>query len=124
MKKLITPIAAIFFTGVVSAATDAEIYHGFAKDNPDLASDWAYDTERSAVQPGIGSGTLALRGSAATAHLIYRGFEVDNPDLWSGDSSHHAVAVTPGIGSSTHSRHAVFRFEQIYNGFEKGNPDL
>ena len=124
MKKLITPIAALFFAGAVSAATDAEIYHGFAKDNPDLASDWAHDMERNAVQPGIGSGTADMRGSVASDHLIYRGFEVDNPDLWSGDSSRHAVAVIPGIGSSTHSTNAVFRFERIYNGFEKGNPDL
>lgn len=124
MKVLITPIAAVFFAGAVSAATDAEIYHGFAEGNNDLASDTVYDTQRSAVQPGIGGGTDSMRRSVATDHLIYRGFEVGNNDLYSGHSASHSMAVMPGIGSPRHSSDAGFSFDDIYHGFEKGNPDL
>lgn|GEM_PF-4964025 len=123
MKKLITPIVALFFAGGVYAATDAEIYHGFAEGNMDLASDTAYGTQSSAVQPGIGSG-VGMHHSGDVDHLIYRGFEVNNPDLWSGGSSSRSSAVMPGIGSSNMPGNDSFRFEDIYHGYATDNMDL
>ncbi|MEN8177754.1 MAG: hypothetical protein ABFS39_03960 [Pseudomonadota bacterium] len=124
MKKLMTPIALLVFVGSLNAATDAEIYHGFAKGNPDLETGATYEIARSAVQPGIGSGSDGMRSRVASDNQIYHGFERGNPDLWSG-SSGYSVAVVPGIGSSSHGRrHSTVTGNYIYHGFEKDNPDL
>ena len=80
MKKLLIPVAAIFFTGVVSAASDEEIYHGFAKDNLDLSSDTFSSVTRTAVQPGIGTGVGHSRSNTATDNDIYHGFDLGIPE--------------------------------------------
>ena len=124
MKKVISSIAIMLFAGTINAATDAEIYHGFAKGNPDLETGSGYDVHRSAVQPGIGSGSGMMRTGGFSANQIYHGFERGNPDLHSG-YSRYSVAAVPGIGSrSSASRHSVATDNDIYHGFEKDNPDL
>lgn len=123
MKKLIPAVAALLFVGSVSAATDAEIYHGFAKGNPDLSSGSSYSESRTAVQPGIGSGTGPSPVHGVSNNEIYHGFEKGNPDLWSG-ASRTASASVPGIGSRSGSASRHVSDNDIYHGFEKGNPDL
>ena len=126
MKKLISSVALVFIAGTANAATDSEVYHGFAKGNPDLETGSAYAITRTAVQPGIGSSTGMMRTRGLSDNQIYHGFERGNPDLYSGSSqTDYSVASVPGIGSgSATGRHSGFSHNDIYHGFEKGNPDL
>ncbi|MDJ0807403.1 MAG: hypothetical protein QNJ78_11270 [Gammaproteobacteria bacterium] len=124
MKKILTPIALMIITGSLNAASDAEIYHGFAKGNPDLETHSGYSMTRMAEQPGIGSGRRVMRSRGTSHNPVYQGFESDNPDLYSGLSG-HAVATIPGIGSSSQARRGSRVLDhEIYHGFEKDNPDL
>ena len=124
MKKILIPVAVIFFTGAVNAATDEEVYHGFAKGNSDLATSPAFASTRTAVQPGIGAGVGHSRANKATDNDIYRGFERGNPDLSSGSWTGHSVASVPGIGSSSGSGYSKYSDNDIYRGFEIDNQDL
>ena len=126
MKKIISSVAILFFAGTINAATDAEIYHGFAKGNPDLEHGSSSSMARTAVQPGIGSGSGEMRSGRVSDHQIYHGFERGNPDLWTGSArSGYSVATVPGIGSSSKTgRLSVFSDNDIYHGFEKDNLDL
>ncbi len=123
MKMLVTSVSTLLFVGSVCAATDAEIYHGFAMGNPDLST----ETSTSAAgQAGIGSDSGNYRTVGATSNDIYHGFEMDNADLWSGFSdSRNASASVPGIGTqSGRTRRHAFTDNDIYHGFERNNPDL
>lgn len=124
MKKVLIPIAAILFTGAVNAATDEEIYHGFAKDNLDLSSGPYYGEARSAVQPGVGGGVGLSRRNEATNNDIYHGFERGNPDLYSGTWTGQSTAAMPGIGSPSEYGYSKTTDNDIYHGFEKDNLDL
>lgn len=124
MKKLLIPVAAIFFTGAVNAATDQEIYHGFAKGNLDLSTGSVTSVTRTAMQPGIGAGAGLSRSNKASDNDIYHGFEHGNPDLWSGSWTGYSVASMPGIGSSSGSGYSRYSDNDVYHGFEKGNFDL
>ena len=125
MKKITSTAAVMFFASTLHAATDTEIYHGFANGNPDLQTGGTPSMTHTAVQPGIGSSTGQMRSKRVSDHQIYRGFERGNPDLYSGSThSGYSVAAVPGIGSGSKSQRSVFTDNDIYHGFEKGNPDL
>ncbi len=81
MKKILSSVVLMFFAGTLNAATDAEIYHGFAKGNPDLETDVNQQLVRTAVQPGTGSRSHDVGQSVMTDNFIYHGFEKGNPDL-------------------------------------------
>ena len=112
MKKLVTPIATVLFAGTVHAASDAEVYHGWATGNPDLSSDVV--TAKSDPSP------------YSHDAIVYNGFENGNSELAFGSkSAADQVANQPAIGDSvnTVNRSSLSGFS-IYNGFEIGNPEL
>ena len=98
MKTTIVSLSMLLFVGVVHAASDVEIYHGFAQGNPDLSSDVITQIPSSRHR--------------VTDIDIYHGFAKGNPDL-----SSDIVTQIP------YSRHRVTD-NDIYHGFEVGNPDL
>lgn len=102
ITKVITATASLVLVGSVSAATDAEIYHGFADGNPDLSTEFGSDSVTTSVQPGIGD-------SFDSYHDWVRG----NPDLYSGK----------GVRSDRTDRTSSADFD-IYHGIAEGNPDL
>ena len=121
MKQTLAAAIALLFAGSLQAASDAEVYHGFAAGNPDLS------TERfTAHNRSSDSGTGFDR-------LVYNGFEVGNPELstagGSGASPDEVAMIgsPPAVGSGTGGFGGdsdPFRQWSIYNGFEVGNPDL
>ncbi len=123
MKKSIIAISALLFTGAAGAASDWEIYRGFAPGNPDLSTGSTYKSVASAVQPGIGSSTGTRSHSPATDYDIYRGFASGNSDLSSDMAPSLRTANAPGIGEGTGLRGSASN-HFIYHGFEKDNPDL
>ena len=73
MNKLFATIATLVFTGSVHAASDSQVYHGWASGNPDLSSDVErLDRSTWLAEAGMGRGSVSS---------IYRGFEIGNPDL-------------------------------------------
>ena len=78
MKTTITAIGLTFFTGTAIAASDQEVYAGFAK-NPDLGHDLTHMDSR-AFQGAMSDGN-AGHSSRTNRSDIYRGFEEGNPDL-------------------------------------------
>ena len=80
MKAIVTTIALTIFAGTAAAASDQDVYAGFA-GNPDLGHDMTYMQAPSASQPGIGDSTSGQRSSFTTRADIYRGFEKGNSDL-------------------------------------------
>ena len=112
MKKLFATIATVVFAGSVHAASDAEVYNGWAAGNPDLSSDVV--TVKSDVSP------------ASYDIVVYNGFERGNSERSYGSESVAVqLAVQPGVGDSFNhmDRRALFT-SSIYRGFEIGNPDL
>lgn len=115
MKKQFAAIAAIIFAGSVHAASDAVVYHGFERGNPDLSTDWSSVSDPMALSSGDYDA------------IVYNGFEQGNPELNFGVESVTApVAVQPGIGdvSGFVVQGSPTKLSSIYNGFERGNPDL
>lgn len=112
MKKLFATIATVVFSGSIQAASDVEVYHGWAAGNPDLTSDVV--TLRSDVFP------------ASYDVIVYNGFERGNSELSFGSESAAArLATQPGIGDSVDTMaRGELRGFSIYNGFEIGNPEL
>ena len=114
MNKLFATIATVIFAGSVYAASDSEVYRGWAAGNPDLST----DLDRVAVPPEVSPGSYDA--------FVYNGFENGNPELSFGWENVAAeLAVQPGIGDRFDSvdRSLLSSFS-IYNGFEIGNPDL
>ena len=112
MNKLFATIATLVFTGSVHAASDSQVYHGWASGNPDLSS----DVDAVALTSRVPSGPP---GSD-----IYNGFERGNAELSYGSETLAArLGGQPGIGdgSAGMGRGSV---SSIYRGFEIGNPDL
>jgi hypothetical protein len=112
MKTTITSLSMLLFVGAVHAASDAEIYHGFAQGNPDLSSDVVTQIPFSLER--------------VSDNDIYRGFEFGNLDL-STDVVYEPMrmAMAPGIGDSHLGPiHNHATENDIYHGFEIGNPDL
>ena len=108
MKTILAVCTSLVFVGSVSAATDAEIYHGFADGNPDLSTDIkADDAWPTGVQPGVGD-----------RFDLYHGLSDNNPDLYPsvGEQSLMAGMRTGGAPE--------FGDSHVYHGFEVGNPDL
>lgn len=99
ITKAITATASLVLVGSVSAATDAEIYHGFADGNPDLSTEFGSGSVTTSVQPGVGDS--------------YRDWAKGNPDLYSGT----------GVRSDRTDRTSPADFD-IYHGIAEGNPDL
>jgi hypothetical protein len=120
MKQTIASAIALLFAGSLQAASDAEVYHGFAAGNPDLSTE-SFTAQNRSPDSGIGFDKL-----------VYNGFEVGNPELStdgrSGSSAEVAmIGSQPAVGSGTRgygSDSDPFRQWSIYNGFEVGNPDL
>ncbi len=102
ITRAITATASLVLVGTVSAATDAEIYHGFADGNPDLSTEYGSDSVTTSVQPGVGN-----------SFDSYRDWVKGNPDLYSGK----------GIRSDRTDRTPPADFD-IYHGIAEGNPDL
>ncbi|MBA1445934.1 MAG: hypothetical protein M3H12_17785 [Chromatiales bacterium] len=123
MKRSIIAISALLFAGTAGAASDWEIYRGFAPGNPDLSTGSTYKSVATAVQPGIGSSTGTRSHSPATDYDIYRGFASGNSDLSSDMAPSLRTANVPGIGLGTGLRGSASN-HFIYHGFEKDNPDL
>lgn len=112
MKIIITSLSVLLFVGTVNAASDAEIYHGFERGNPDLSSDISSWSQSSMV--------------VTTDKDIYHGFELGNLDL-STDSVYSPVrtASIPGIGDGNLGPvDNPATDNDIYHGFESDNPDL
>ena len=118
MKHTITTAIAMLFAGSLQAASDAEVYHGFAAGNPDLSSE-VYSAQR----PGSDS-------RVSYDALVYHGFELGNPELGTDGQIERTaeVAMTgaqPAVGSGDRLFGSdLFSQRSIYNGFEVGNPDL
>jgi len=102
ITKVVTATASLVLAGSVGAATDAEIYHGFADGNPDISTEVESVSMAAGVQPGVGD----RFGS-------YRDWAKGNPDLYS------SVDGSPDHGDRTSSGDL-----DIYRGFGEGNPDL
>ena len=102
ITKVITATASLVLVGSVSAATDAEIYHGFADGNPDLSTEFGDDSVRTSVQPGVGD-----------SFDSYHDWAKGNPDLYSGTD----------VGSRRVDSGLPEDFD-IYHGIAEGNPDL
>ena len=85
MKQTLVTITALLFAGSLQAASDVEVYHGFAAGNPELSTDGqsARTTEVAmiAAQPAIGSSVRGFGNDPFSQRSIYNGFEVGNPDL-------------------------------------------
>lgn len=85
MKQTLVTITALLFAGSLQAASDVEVYHGFAAGNPELSTDGqsARTTEVAmiAAQPAIGSSARGFGNDPFSQRSIYNGFEVGNPDL-------------------------------------------
>ena len=80
MKAMIITIALTIFAGTAAAASDHDVYAGFAK-NPDLGHDMTHMQAPGASQRSMGDYDSAQRSSGTTRADIYRGFEEGNPDL-------------------------------------------
>ena len=102
ITKVITATASLVLVGSVSAATDAEIYHGFADGNPDLSTEFGGDSVTTSVQPGVGD-----------SFDSYGDWAKGNPDLYSGK----------GVRSDRMDRTPPADFD-YYHGIAEGNPDL
>ena len=112
MNRLFATIATLAFAGSVQAASDAEVYHGWAVGNSELSTD---------LDPVVGQ-METVPGSLDA--FVYNGFERNNSELAVGSESLPAgLAVQPEIGDSFKGRDRGSSFS-IYNGFEAGNPDL
>lgn len=112
MNTIITSLSVLLFAGTVNAASDAEIYHGFASGNLDLSSDISSSSKANMV--------------VVTDNDIYHGYEFGNLDL-STDSVYSPVrtASIPGIGDGNHGPvNNPATDNDIYHGFEINNPDL
>lgn len=107
MKTLCAICTSLVFVGSVSAASDADIYHGFAEGNPDLSTAYKTDAWPTGVQPGVGD-----------RFDLYHGLSDNNPDLYPsvGEQSQMAGERTGGAPQ--------FGDSHVYHGFEVGNPDL
>ena len=85
MKQSLATIAAMLFAGSLQAASDVDVYHGFAAGNPDLSSDAhsvrTTDVAMIGAQPTIGSGARGFGSDPFSQRSIYNGFEMGNPDL-------------------------------------------
>ena len=120
MKQALATITAILFAGSVQAASDFEVYHGFAVGNSDLS------TEVGTMRHRLSDPRLGFDA------LVYNGFEQGNPELSTDGPIAPAreVAMTgaqPAIGSAVGgfgTDSGLFAQGSIYNGFEEGNPDL
>ena len=118
MKHTIAIAIATLFAGSLQAASDAEVYHGFAAGNPDLSTE-TQTAQNHGSDSGIGFDAL-----------VYNGFELGNPELSTGSRSGSSTEVAmigsqPAIGSSNRGFGSdLFNQRSIYNGFEVGNPDL
>ncbi len=120
MKHTLATAIALLFAGSLQAASDAEVYHGFAAGNSELSTE-AYTAQNRSSDSGIGFDAL-----------VYNGFEVGNPELSNdgrtGSSTEVAmIGSKPAIGSGTRGfggDSGPFQQWSIYNGFEVGNPDL
>ena len=120
MRQTLATAIALLFAGSLQAASDAEVYHGFAAGNPDLSTT-AYTAQNRSSGSGIGFDAF-----------VYNGFEVGNPELSTGGRTGSSTEVAmigsqPAIGSGTRgfgSDGDPFNQWSIYNGFEVGNPDL
>jgi hypothetical protein len=80
MKATITAFTLTLFAGTATAATDQEVYAGFAK-NPDLGHDLSHMQSRGASFGGMGESDATQRSRGTTRSDIYRGFEDGNPEL-------------------------------------------
>ena len=119
MKQTLATAIALLFAGSIQAASDAEIYHGFAAGNPDLSSE---------TQTAQNRGSDSRIGFDA---LVYNGFELGNQELSSDGPTRSSTEVAvmigsqPAIGSSNRGFGSdLFNQHSIYNGFEVGNPEL
>ncbi len=102
ISRLVAASAPLFFAGSIGAATDAEIYHGFAAGNPDLATEFRSDSVVSGTQPGVGD-----------SFDSYGDWVEGNPDLYSSvDGGSERSDRTPSVELD------------IYPGFGEGNADL
>ncbi len=79
MRAIITTFALTMFAGAAAAASDQDIYAGFAK-NPDLSHDTTHMQPPGMVQGGM-SHSNSGQSSGTSRAFIYRGFEEGNPDL-------------------------------------------
>lgn len=112
MRTLFATIATVVFAGSVQAASDSQVYHGWAAGNPDLSSDFGGVSVQSEVSPG------------SQDSFVYNGFEQGNTELSHGAENIAAqLAVQPGVGDSVETMNRG-RLSSIYHGFEVGNPDL
>jgi hypothetical protein len=118
MKQTLATAIALLFAGSIQAASDSEVYHGFAAGNPDLSSE---------TQTARNRGSNSAIGFDA---VVYNGFELGNPELSTDSRSGSATEMAmigsqPAIGSSSRVFGSdPFNQRGIYNGFEVGNPDL
>ena len=102
LTKLVTATVPLVLAGTAGAATDAEIYHGFADDNPDISTEVESVSTATSVQPGVGD-----------RFDSYRDWAKGNPDLYSRV-----------VGRPHHSDRTSLPDLDIYHGFGEGNPDL
>ncbi len=80
MKAIITTFALTIFAGTAMAASDQDVYAGFAK-NPDLGHDMTHMQLPGASHGGMGDDGAMTNSRGTTRADIYRGFEEGNPDL-------------------------------------------
>ena len=102
ITKVFAATVPFVLAGSVGAATDAEIYHGFADGNPDLSTEYGSVSMTTGSQPGVGD-----------SFDTYGAWAKGNPDLYSSIE-----------GRSDHSDRTRPDDFDIYHGIAEGNPDL
>ena len=113
--KTIFKMLPLLCLGTAYAATDVDVYHGFASGNPELATEY-----------GVSRASAGAFEDFSFDTFVYHGLQADNPEL-GFDQVHGmtSVATQPSIGDSMAAGGATrFSDHGIYRGFEKGNPDL
>ena len=115
MKIAAKAILPLLFVGTAYAATDAQVYRGFAAGNPELATEY----ESASVDYGAYAGSFDA--------YVYHGWQVGNPELsFDQESGVMRTATQQGIGDSLAGDRGMTTISNndIYHGFERGNPEL
>lgn len=73
MKKTTAALSTLLVTGSVYAASDADVYNGWEKGNPDLSTDIPTQATNVAGPPAVGD-----------SFSPYGSWGVGNPDLYPG----------------------------------------
>ena len=115
MKIIAKAVLPLLFVGTAYAATDAQVYSGFAVGNPELATE--YDSAYS--ESGRADSVSSFDA------LVYHGLQAGNSELsFDQDTDMMRTATQPSIGDSLAGDRQVTLPNDIYHGFERGNPEL